>query len=370
MSLFFQDDIPSARDSDIGINAEIIYSIAGSGSEQFVIDRTTAVLKTRVSSWPTFDYETTPFFTFNLIATDQAGNGRQSIVPITIHLMDENDNSPQFVPKILHVDIPESTPVGDVVTTVHAADPDPGLNGHVTYSIISGAQGMFEIDTNNGTLRVLHGLDREQRDEYRINVSALDGNLNPRQGYGLVIVTILDDNDNRPVFEKLEYSTSVAESAPIGYEVIAVRAIDADLAMNANVSYDLEHEVFSINNISGLITTSKTLDRESVGSYSFKVYAEDCKGLKSNVTVNVAVDDVNDNAPYFPRSDLYRSDVTEETSVGSVILNIVAQDADLGKNAEVQYSLARNLADLFEINPETGILRFDKKSDVNFFWSA
>jgi hypothetical protein len=325
-----------------------------------VIDRTTAVLKTRVSSWPTLDYETTPSYTFNIIATDQAGNGLQSMVPITVHLIDENDNSPQFSPKILHVAIPESTSVDDVITTVYAADPDPGLNGHVTFSIISGAQDMFEVDKSNGTLRVLHELDREQRDEYRINISALDGNLNPRQGFGLVIVTILDDNDNRPVFEKLEYTTSVSESVPIGYEVITVHAIDADLGMNSNVSYYVKHEVFSVHNITGVISTRTALDRESEGSYSFKVYARDPRGLESNVAVNIVVNDVNDNAPYFPKSDIYRSDITEATSVGSVVLNIVAQDADLGKNAEIQYSLAHNVGDLFEIESETGILRFDR----------
>ena len=337
----------------------MIYSIAGPGSEQFVMDKTTAVLKTRVSSWPTLDYEITPFYIFNVIATDQAGNGLQSTVPITIHLIDENDNSPRFSPMILHVSIPESTVVGDVITTVHANDPDPGLNGHVTYSIISGAHGMFEIGRNNGTLQVLGDLDREQRDEYRINVSAFDGNLNPKEGFGLVIVTILDDNDNRPVFDKLEYATSVSESVPISYEVITVHAVDADLGMNSNVTYHVEHEVFRVDNITGVITTRTALDRETVGSYSFKVIARDTWGLEGDVTVNIVIDDVNDNAPYFPKSDIYRSDITEATSVGSMVLKIVAHDEDLGNNAEIQYSLAHNVGDIFEIDLDTGILRFD-----------
>lgn len=337
----------------------MIYSIAGSGSEQFVIDKTTAVLKTRVSPWPILDYETTLSYTFNIIATDQTGNGLQSMVPITIHLVDENDNSPQFVPKILHLTIPESTAVGDVIGSVEATDPDPGLNGHVTYSIISGANGMFEVGNNNGTLRVLDGLDREQRDEYRINVSAFDGDLNPKEGFGLVIITILDDNDNRPVFEELEYAASVSESVLIGYEVIRVKAVDADLGMNSNVTYHVEHKVFHVHNITGVITTKTALDRETVGSYSFKVTARDTLGLESDVTVNILVDDINDNAPYFPRSDFYRSDITEAASVGSMLLKIVAYDEDLGKNAVVQYSLAHNVGDLFEIDSDTGILRFD-----------
>ena len=359
LQFYFQNDAIFATDADLGINAEVIYSIVGSGSEQFVIDKTTAVLKTRVSPWPILDYETTLSYTFNVIATDQTGNGLQSMVPITIHLVDENDNSPQFVPKILHLTIPESTAVGDVIGSVQATDPDPGLNGHVTYSIISGANGMFEVGKNNGTLRVLDGLDREQEDEYRINVLAFDGNLNPKEGFGLVIIMILDDNDNRPVFEELEYAVSVSEGVLIGYEVIRVKAVDADLGMNSNVTYHVEHKVFRVHNITGVITTKTALDRETVGSYSLKVTARDTLGLESDVTVNILVDDINDNAPYFPRSDFYRSDITEATSVGSMLLKIVAYDEDLGKNAVVQYSLAHNVGDLFEIDSDTGILRFD-----------
>ena len=359
LQLYFQNDAIFATDADLGINAEVIYSIVGSGSEQFVIDKTTAVLKTRVSPWPILDYETTLSYTFNVIATDQTGNGLQSMVPITIHLVDENDNSPQFAPKILHLTIPESTAVGDVIGSVQATDPDPGLNGHVTYSIISGANGMFEVGKNNGTIRVLDGLDREQEDEYRISVLAFDGNLNPKEGFGLVIIMILDDNDNRPVFEELEYAVSVSERVLIGYEVIRVKAVDADLGMNSNVTYHVEHKVFRVDNITGVVTTKTVLDRETVGSYSLKVTARDTLGLESDVTVNILVDDINDNAPYFPRSDFYRSDITEATSVGSMLLKIVAYDEDLGKNAAVQYSLAHNVGDLFEIDSDTGILRFD-----------
>lgn len=357
--LLFQDHTISATDSDLGINAKIIYSISGPGSEQFVIDKTTAVLKTRVSPLPNLDYEATPSLTFNVLATDQTGNGLQSTVPITIHLEDENDNSPKFSPVITHVTIPESKTTDDVITILHATDPDPGNNGRVTYSIISGAEGMFEIDRDNGTLRVLHGLDRERRDQYQINVSALDGNLNPRQGFGLVILTLLDTNDNRPQFDKLVYTTSVSESIPIGYDVITVHADDADLGLNSNVSYYLKHKVFNVHNTTGVLRTKSKLDRESVGSYSFKVYARDTWGLESNVTVNILVDDVNDNAPYFPQSDVYRSDVTEGTPVGTEVLKIVAKDADWGKNGEIHYSLARNIGERFTIDSEMGILRFD-----------
>ena len=357
-----QDEAIFATDEDLGINSEIIYSLSESPeSEQFVIDRTNAVLKTRFLSWPTLDYETTTSYTFNIIATDQAGNGLQSMVPVTIHLIDENDNSPQFSPEILHVAIPESTPINDVIITVHAIDPDPGLNGKVSYSIVSGAQGMFEIGKTNGTLRVLHGLDREESDEYRINVSALDGNLIPRQGFGHVIVTILDENDNRPLFDRLEYTTSVSESVQVGYEVITVHADDADFGINSNVSYYLQHEVFRVNNISGVVSTKKALDRETVGSYSFKLAARDTWGLESSVTVNIIVDDVNDNSPYFPENDIYRSDVIEDTPVGSIVLNILTQDKDVGENAELQYSLLHNVGDLFKIDSETGVLRFEKE---------
>ena len=358
----FQAVPVSASDKDIGINADTIYYIDGPGSEQFVIDRTTAVLKTRRSPLPTLDYEKNSTHVFNIIATDQAGNGLSSSVPVTIHLIDENDNTPIFLPSVLRVSTSESTPVNDVIATVLALDSDPGLNGRVNYSIVSGAEGMFAIGEADGKLRVLHKLDREKNEVYHMNISGIDGNLYPRQGFGLVIVTLRDANDNPPDFVEPEYTTSVSEDIPVGREVVTVHAVDPDKGVNSIVTYSLDHPLFHVDNITGVLRTKVSLDRETAGSYSLSVRAADGGGLETSVTVNIVLNDVNDNSPYFPENDQYRSDVSEGTPIGTEIISIVAEDDDEGKNAVLHYSLAQSVGDLFEIDSQTGIIRYKTHS--------
>ena len=323
------------------------------------------MLRTRSSPLPTLDYETSHTYVFNVIATDQRGNGLSSTVPITIYLVDENDNAPVFSPSILRVSIPESTPVGDVIATTTAIDPDPGLNGRVSYSIISGAEGMFEVGKTDGKLRVLRELDREKNEVYQMNISGIDSNLYPLQGFGLVLVTLLDDNDNPPSFEKLEYTTSVPEEVLIGHKVVTVRAVDPDKGVNSIVSYFLNHPVFYVDSASGDVQVKITLDRETVDSYSLNVRARDGGGLETSVTVNIMVSDVNDNSPYFPENDQYRSDVSEDMPVASEVVRVIAEDADDGKNAELHYSLAQNVGDLFEIDSETGMMRYDTRDPTS-----
>ena len=80
------------------------------------------------------------------------------------------------------------------------------------------------------------------------------------------------------------------------------------------------------------------------------------------MTVNIVLNDVNDNSPYFPENDQYRSDVSEGTPIGTEIISIVAEDDDEGKNAVLHYSLAQNVGDLFEIDSQTGIIRYKTHS--------
>ena len=203
---------------------------------------------------------------------------------------------------------------------------------------------------------MLGDLDREKTGSYRINVSAIDGNLYPRQGFGMVEITILDVNDNPPSFDEVEYTTTVPEDLPVGGLVLTVQASDPDL--DSVVTYTLVHSVFQVDSTSGNIRTKVTLDRETVDSYSLTVLAQDEDGLGTSVSVNIEVGDVNDNPPNFPKSNHYRTDVRESTQVGSDVMLVVATDADIGKNAELQYSLAQNPDNLFEIVSHSGMLRY------------
>ena len=128
------------------------------------------------------------------------------------------------------------------------------------YSFVSeGDDTHFSINSISGTLSCVV-LDREVRPNYTLVVMATDGGSTPRSGTTTVMVTVLDDNDNCPVFQHDLYSVVIPENTAKGHLVTAVSASDSDHGQNALVSYGLKGidtlGLFSINSSSGHLLVS------------------------------------------------------------------------------------------------------------------
>lgn len=169
------------------------------------MDPNTGIISTRTFPPPTLDHEIVTNYTFYVVAVDQEGLGHKSYARVIITVTDANDNTPKFETQSRSVTVSEASSLGFSVTKVTASDPDSNLNGRVSYSIIHGAEGKFDIDRNNGVIRVAGVLDRETVAVYVLNISALDGSYYPREGFGTVIVNLLDINDNAPVLSRQVY---------------------------------------------------------------------------------------------------------------------------------------------------------------------
>lgn len=151
----------------------------------------------------------------------------------------------------------------------------------------------------------------------------------------------------------------ISEASPLGSFLVNISAKDPDIGGNAQLSYSMNDPNFAINSITGIVTTTALLDREAKATYSFSVSARDGGGLMSNATVNVIILDENDNSPYFPQNDFYKTDINEKTPVGAIILTIVADDKDSGSNGQITYSINESKAELFTIDPKSGLVRYD-----------
>jgi protocadherin-16/23 len=116
----------------------------------------------------------------------------------------------------------------------------------------------FSIDMQTGELTA-RPLDRETHSRYFLQITAQDrGTPVTYQGQCNISINVEDENDNDPRFEMAKYIGSIPEDTPIGTSVLTVKAIDADLGINARITYSLANEtewLFHINNRSGLITT-------------------------------------------------------------------------------------------------------------------
>ena len=107
---------------------------------------------------------------------------------------------------------------------------------------------------------------------------------------------------------------------------------------------DAETGPFTLDATSGILRTSKLLDRETTAKYELSVAAVDrgTPELSGNAIVTVVIEDVNDSPPQFETAgagDRVRLFIAENSPVGSKAGDIVARDPDEGANAIVQYSI-------------------------------
>ncbi len=339
------------------MSAKVSYSVYGDNSKLFSIDEDTAIVKVKSVINQTLDYEKKKNYEFYVRAMNGKSEVLQSTAPIRIDILDLNDNPPVFSAAYYSTEIKESVGIGHTVIKLNSTDADSGVYGAVSYHIASGSEGKFAIDRNTGVVKTTAKLDRESQGYYSINISAIDGGLIPKIGECVLGITLIDVNDNAPIFSKTSYEASVVESAHIGTVVTSITAIDKDEGEAGLVSYSLHSDTFRINHTTGIITTIKLLDHETRPSFGLIVTATDGKGVNNNATLSVTVLDVNDHKPTFQIPNPLLVDVFEGSANGSVVAIASAEDKDSGKNGRIEYTLNYNGTGLFKIDGETGVIR-------------
>ncbi|KAK6104214.1 Cadherin domain family protein [Brugia pahangi] len=238
----------------------------------------------------------------------------------------------------------------------------------ILFTIFSGdPHHHFYLNPNSGELYATNRIDYEYRKQYELWIAAIDQHIQPMISYTNCIVNVVDINDNRPFFEKAFYSASVAENGDSDELIIKVTAKDSDSGMNGKISYSLmtgdsvAQKYFKINEVSGEIFTTSSLDAEELNEYHLHVIAKDHGNpqLSEMVVVKIEILDRNDNAPRF--SNLFHGAVAENSRLGTLILQVICYDADV--NSTLIYGLEGNCADNFSIDQQTGWISLAKQVD-------
>ncbi|XP_051485392.1 cadherin-1 [Apus apus] len=200
--------------------------------------------------------------------------------------------------------------------------------------------GIFTIERETGWLEVTKPLDREEKDKYVLFSHAVSANGQPVEDPMEIIITVTDQNDNRPVFTKQVFIGYIEENAKPGTSVMTVNATDADDAINVNngiIGYSILSEepksaqqMFTIDPEKGIISVIGTgLDRETTPNYTLIIQAADQEGtgLTNTATAIVEVTDANDNPPIFNPTS-YEGSV-KENEAGLVVTRLHVTDQDV-----------------------------------------
>ncbi|EZA48524.1 Cadherin-related tumor suppressor [Ooceraea biroi] len=272
--------------------------------------------------------------------------------------------SPEFISPT-KISTIENAPSNTVVMAIKAVDRDEGRNGYVEYSLENDSNPPFILGPVDGLLRVSGPLDREQRSNYTLKVTAKDRGEPPRSSVTTVTVTVLDENDNSPVFDPRQYSATVAENASIGASVLQVSAMDRDEGANGRVRYSITagdgNRDFTISEDGGVIRVAKNLNFERKSRYHLTIRGEDCAAEVGEAPridtaqVTITVLDINDNAPVFLDSPYLAHVIENMVPPGGFVVQVKAYDADTPPyNDQVRYFLKEGDTDLFRINASTG----------------
>ncbi|KAI4897258.1 hypothetical protein NFI96_024623, partial [Prochilodus magdalenae] len=375
LQLELAEDLPVGTEINV-IQSErkrpVIYSLVRGNTPEsnkddvFVINSNTGKLKLAKR----LDYEAIKWFQLSIqVQGTEEGMEVISVIDVNIHLKDVNDNSPQFDSLPYQSFLVENLPGGTSVVQVRATDLDSGENGQVTYSLDDSQESpevleLFTVDSETGWITTITEIDREKRNRYRIAVIAKDKAPEMhRTGSTMVEVTVVDLNDNPPVFTKAVFKATVREDESTPGTIIAVlRTTDSDSEeVNRRFScfitggdprgqFNLKYEDGAC-----IIMTAKTLDREDREHYLLNITATD-ETYMAKTAVELTVLDANDNSPVCEKG-LYAGTVPENAPPGKFILLVTASDPDIQENAEITYRLAGDEAESFGMDPVTGTLK-------------
>uniref|UniRef100_A0A8C6SKF9 Protocadherin-19 n=1 Tax=Neogobius melanostomus TaxID=47308 RepID=A0A8C6SKF9_9GOBI len=359
--------LEGASDPDSGVFGVQSYSITP--NELFGLEIKTRGDGSKIAELvvqKSLDRETQSHYTYELSAEDGGDPPKIGAVQLNIKVIDSNDNNPVFDEPVYTVNVMENSPVNTLVIDLNATDPDEGTNGEVVYSfnsyVTEKTRDAFKIDPRTGVITVSGVLDYESTQIYEIDVQAKDLGPNSIPAHCKVTVNVMDMNDNPPVISLLSLNTEmveVSENAQRGYVIALVRVSDKDSGANGKVQCRLQGNVpFRLQEYESFSTilVDGRLDREQKDTYNLTIQAEDSgiPPLRAIKSLVVKVTDENDNPPLFLKPH-YQEMVMENNLPGSCLLEVAAEDPDLGMNGTVSYSIVPGEIKHMDVNTYVSI---------------
>ena len=117
-----------------------------------------------------------------------------------------------------------------------------------------------------------------------------------------------------------------------------------------------------------MVSVTGALDYETVTSYPLVITVTDggVPGLSTEVSVKISVSAVNEHIPIFTSSGSYSVSVPEDTSLGTELIRVTANDGDDSGHAHgrVIYSIiSGNTGFFFHISAENGAIQLMRSLD-------
>uniref|UniRef100_A0A913HLF1 Cadherin n=1 Tax=Strongyloides stercoralis TaxID=6248 RepID=A0A913HLF1_STRER len=357
-----------ATDKDEGLYGDVKYEIKNEASKFFVIDnkenKGNIIIVRSLKEYLKNDLIKS--FKVEAIDQDNLRSNEEAIINI-IGINRNNQDIPEFTEKLYNFNVSEDILPGISIGKVQLIN----SNDEYYYEIYDGNDSnMFSIEETDGSITVSRYLDADHKDSILLNIVGISKNSKIKV-YCQVMIYVIDENNNPPIFEEPFGDIFVPENFPLHEPFFSLQATDKDRHENGKVTYEIldSHPPCPviIRPLTGQLVLAAILDYEEIKEYDIKIKAQD-QGLPpkfSTIDVKLIVTDVNDNAPTF-ESSLYLASLNEDAEIMSEIVTVKANDIDNEKNSKIIYSILKDYTkvdEIFGINQNTGTIFLRKKLD-------
>uniref|UniRef100_A0A182N806 Cadherin domain-containing protein n=1 Tax=Anopheles dirus TaxID=7168 RepID=A0A182N806_9DIPT len=208
----------------------------------------------------------------------------------------------------------EGQPPGTPVLRVTATDPDPQQTIEYSFVTAPGERVPFRIDKDTGEVTTAYIFDRDEpiaEMEFHLIVRATDNGSPQLSDECSFKVTIVDINDNPPVFHRVHYEVTVTKDMEVNHRMGMILATDIDDGDNSIIKYKIvqrnpDSTYFEVDENNGQLRLIKPVDRVPGHDYSFRVRAYNLGPQgeavqETQVDVEVRVVESNKLQPYFTK---------------------------------------------------------------------
>ncbi|XP_067139114.1 cadherin-99C isoform X2 [Centruroides vittatus] len=387
----------SAIDKDANNNGLVeYYTVKGDGTHHdgyrsFAINLPYQGLVTVNKS---LDYESTQKYYLTIQAVDRADRPEDRLTAtttLTIFVEDGDDQDPAFLHSgctfvnnaCVNVEYTAEVTSGALAgilkirpDNINAKDRD-SLNSPIKYSFVNGTplfySEYFQIDPKRGNIRQIKAVDRSVSKIFSIIIKAEEETEGKRFTTAKLTVDVLPVDNNPPIITPTALIGYVDENSPVGTTVVTARdgkeplklmVTDADIAPDdppVEYIFELTTNSFRVNADGYLVVNEAELDRDppNPSKYTFQVIARQVnstngRGASAPITLNVHLNDVNDNSPRLPSLSPVRIQAGEGVRP---VTQVQARDNDVGEFAKVTYSIyhvSNNGMSKFRVDPDSG----------------
>ncbi len=210
-----------------------------------------------------------------VLATDKGTPRLSTEKVITVVVDDENDNSPEVISLNAVLLLP-GTPKGTTLMAIKAVDDDASSNGIVTFRFSGEGnptnRGPLSLDQHTGQIILSRDVENPENEVLRIPVIVSDDAVpSVRRSSTTTVVVVPGREKPGPSFTTELYRSTVKENSPAGTLVgtVSLGVTDENarfFVVGCDSERGRERGLFSIDQSTGQIRTSRKIDRETEGN--------------------------------------------------------------------------------------------------------